>query len=252
MPHEELTEDSLFGGALVCRQHRRGYRFSVDAVLLANFVSPRKDARILDLGAGCGIVSLLLACRHPAVRLTALELQDSLADLCRGNVAANGLTERIVVLQGDLCLPASSLAAESFDLVVANPPYRKLLTGRRNPGEEQSIARHEVRATLKDFLAAAAFAVKNRGRVALVYPAARLSALLRGLHDQGLEPKRLQVVYGYRGGPARLVLVEAVKNGGEELEVLVPFYVYREAGGRKYTAAMQRYYKPIVTDAAWR
>ena len=102
MRKEALTEDTLFDGALLCHQHRQGYRFSVDAVLLAHFVVPPKGARILDLGAGCGVVSLQLAYRHPSVFLSALEIQDTLVALCRRNVLANGFEERLTVVQGDL------------------------------------------------------------------------------------------------------------------------------------------------------
>ena len=244
MRQRELTEDTLFEGGLLCHQHRNGYRFSVDAVLLAHFVSPERGAHILDLGAGCGIVSLLLAYRHPSVMLSAVEIQKSLFALCRQNVLANGFEKRIAVLHGDMCRLASLFPAESFDWAVSNPPYRKLASGRRNPGREQNLARHEVKASLQEVLAAASYAVKNRGRVALVYPATRLAALLAAFRFHGLEPKRLQPVYSYPGGPAKLVLVESVKNGGEELKILEPFYIYREQGDRGYSAAMLELYRP--------
>ncbi|MEJ2691305.1 MAG: methyltransferase [Deltaproteobacteria bacterium] len=224
---QKLTRDTLFDGRLVCRQHAKGYRFSVDAVLLAHFVHPSSGSRILDLGAGCGIISLILAYRPPELILSALELQEPLADLCRANVRENRLEKKIEVINGDLRKISSLVKPD-----------------RRNPAGEQAVARHELQAGLEDILTAAAFAVKNRGKVALVYPGARLVSLLHGLRDHGLEPKRLQMVHGHAASTARLVLVEAVKNGGEGLDVLPPFYIYRAVGSRNFSDAMLALYRP--------
>lgn len=243
-PPPKLTRDTLFEGRLICRQHADGYRFSVDPVLLAHFVQPATGSKVLDLGAGCGVVALILAYRTPDLTLCCLELQEQLAALCRTNIRDNHLEQRIEVVAGDLRQIASLFPPESFDYVLSNPPYRKIGSGRRNPAGEQAIARHELRATLDDILNAAAFAVKNRGKVALVYPASRLTALIAGLVSHDLTPKRLQMVHGHAASPARLVLVEAVKNGGEGLDVLPPFYIYREVHGRAFSDAMQSLYAP--------
>ena len=145
------------------------------------------------------------------------------------------------VIQGDLCRIRSLLPPESFDKVVCNPPYGKLTTGRRNPGPEESIARHEVKAELADIVSAVFYSLKNRGRGYIIYPANRAAVLLAALKQKKLEPKKLQIIYSYPGGEGKLVLVEVVKNGGEELAILPPFFVYQEPGG-KYSAEMGRLY----------
>lgn len=228
---DQITEDSLFAGDLICRQYRRGYRFSIDPVLLAHFVSPRVGARVLDIGAGCGIISLLLAYRYSSLRATALELQPSLADLLRQNIEQNGFSQRIMPVCGDLCQIEDMVQAESYDLVVANPPYGSPGSGRQNQEPERAIARHEVHACLDDVVRAAAFAVANRRKVAMVYPSARLVDLLQTMTRHRLQPRRLQVVYSYPGDRGRLVLVEAMKNGGDDLSLLPPLYIYGEKGG---------------------
>lgn len=230
-PPNAFSRDTLFDGRLVLCQHSDGYRFSLDAVLLAHFVRPGQRARILDLGAGCGVVSLVLAFRHPSVQLTALELQPSLVSLVERNISDNHFDERIRALHGDLRRIRDVLAAGAFDLVVSNPPYRKVGSGRQNQTAEEAAARHEITADLDAVLDAAVFAVRTGGRAVFVYPAARAAALLAGLRQQNLEPKLLQVVYSYPGGPGRLVLVEAVKNGGEGLLILPPFFVYQRKNG---------------------
>lgn len=239
----DYTEDSLFDNALRCRQLRNGFRFSIDTVLLAHFFRPRSGEAILDLAAGCGVVSLIVAYRWPETGLTALELQPEMAELCRVNATANGLEERIRTIAGDLRRIKDLIAPGSFSRVLCNPPYRKVQSGRVSPDTVRARARHELTADLSAVLQAAAYAVKNRGRVVLVYPALRLSSLLTTLQDQGLEPKRLQMVHGYPGGSGKLVLVEAVKSGGEQLTILHPFYIHQAPGG-EYSAEMAACYHP--------
>jgi len=239
-----LTSDTLFNGRLICDQHLDGYRFSVDAVLLSHFIPfYRHGDRVLDLGAGCGVISLLLAYRWPHVSVTALEVQKPLAQLCLRNVLRNHFDGRISVVEGDLRRIGLLLPPESFDVVIVNPPYRKKKSGRKNSGREQMIARHEVLATIAEVAGAASYAVKNRGKVAVVYPASRLPSLVNELVQNRLQPKRLQIVYSYPKGPARLVLVEAVKNGGEELAVLPPLFIYGQPRGRKYSEELQVLYR---------
>lgn len=238
-----VTDDSLFDGRLICRQYRDGYRFSVDAVLAAHFVDPGPGRRVLDLGCGCGVIGLIVCFRHPDVAVAGLEIQDALADLAEENVRRNGFAHRFIVLRGDVCAMAASLPPESFDVVVCNPPYGGRDSGRLNRESQAARARHELHGGIEDFVRAAAFAVKNRGQVVFVYPARRCNALFAALQGQRLTPKRLQPVYSYPGADqASLVLVEARKNGGEQVDILAPLFVYQHGGGG-YTPAMQALYE---------
>ncbi len=242
VPGRELTSDSLFGGRLRCCQHRDGYRFSVDAVLLAHFFIPRPDENILDLGTGCGIIPLILAYRHPGITLTGLELQPDLAGLARHNVEVNGLGERIDIRQGDLREIEKTFRPGRFQRVVCNPPYYRIGEGRRNVTAEQAAARHEITADIEAMAAAAGWLLHKGGKLDLVYPSARLATLVAVLRDSDLEPKRLRVVHSYPGSPGKLVMIEAQKGGGEELAVLPPFFVYRRQGG-EYSEEMARCYE---------
>ncbi|MHB8810378.1 MAG: tRNA1(Val) (adenine(37)-N6)-methyltransferase [Desulfobulbaceae bacterium] len=238
-----LTRDTLFNGRLVCAQFRQGYRFSVDAVLAAHFCRPGPADHILDLGCGSGIIGLILAFRHPGVRVTGLEVQGELARLAEENSRRNSLEARVQVIHGSLRDIGGLVTPEAFDLVVSNPPFRKPGSGRLSPTDQRARARHEIDASLGEVVRAAAFAVKNRGRVVFVYPAARFMTLSAALRDARLEPKRLQPVYGWPGSPeASLVLVEAIKNGGEELQLLPPFYTHAEQNG-PFSEGMQALYE---------
>lgn len=241
-PAREVTNDTLFAGRLSCRQHRDGYRFSLDAVLLAHFFAPRPGESLLDLGCGCGVIPLILAYRWPHLRQTGLELQPQLAALARRNAADNGLAERIRIVEGDLRAITNLFKPGQFQRVVCNPPFYRSEGARLNLDPERRLARHEVAADLGEVTAAASWLLHKGGRVDLVYPAERAAALLAALRGAGLEPKRLQVVHNHPGSPGKLVLVEGLKGGGEELEILPPFFIYREAGGG-YSAEMERCYE---------
>jgi tRNA1(Val) A37 N6-methylase TrmN6 len=248
MTVREYSEDTLFDGRLICMQHKLGYRFSIDALLLAHYVKPRPDSQVLDLGGGCGVISLILAYRYPSVGITVLELQDDLVDLIRRNIERNdaqadGFKERIEVVPGDLRTIDQHVQAGAHDWVVCNPPYRRSRSGRVNPESEQAVARHELQADLQAVVAACAYGVRTRGRVAFVYPAVRGISLFHEMRNQGIEPKRLQVVYSYPGSEARLLLVEGVKGGGEELTIESPLYVYKEKDG-DYTTETAECYEP--------
>ena len=240
---KEYTEDALFDGRIRCLQHQVGYRFSLDAVLLGNFIQPRPADRILDLGCGCGIIPLILAYRWPRVSLTGLEIQPGLAGLASRNVALNNCQERIKIIHGDLKETAKYVRPGSFDWVVSNPPYRKPGSGRINPGAEQAMARHEQLADLAGVTKAANWAVRKRGRVAFIYPASRGAAVISELKNAGLEPKKMLPIFSYPGSSASLLIIEAVKQGGEELTILPPFYVYEERDG-EYSPEMAGYYSP--------
>lgn len=237
----KFSEESLFGGSLRCLQPRQGYRFSVDAVLLAHFLAPEPEARILDLGAGCGIVSLILSHRYPFTPLVALEVQPRLAEVIRRNVVINSLESRVTVVEGDCRRISTLLSPNSCDWVAANPPYYPTASGRHHPETERSQARHEILGGIGEMAQAAAFALKTGGRAAFVYPAAREETLLGVLRENGLAPKRLQRVHPYPEAEAELVLVEAVKDGGEGLEVLPEFCICKAKGG-VYTSEMAGMY----------
>ncbi|MFC1523424.1 tRNA1(Val) (adenine(37)-N6)-methyltransferase [Thermodesulfobacteriota bacterium] len=235
--HHEVTCDSLFSGRLTCRQPARGYRFSIDSVLLAHFIRPRSGDAVLDLGAGCGVISLILAYRYSNISLIALEIQSRLSQLIRHNVSSNAFENRIQVIEGDMQQINSLVEPGRFDWVVCNPPYRKVASGRVNSTKEQAVARHEIRADLSQVVAAISYSLRTRGRLAVVYPARRAASLITALKANGLEPKRLQMVHSYPGGEGRLVLVEALKGGGEELNIQAPLYIYEEVDG-DYTREM--------------
>lgn len=240
-----VTKDTLFNGEVICSQHSNGYRFSIDPVLLAHFTQPKEGARILDLGTGCGIICLILAYRmeNGAKNIQAIEIQKDLANLAQQNVSANHLDESIKIIKGDLKNILSYYSAESFENVYCNPPFYELGAGRINTVDEIVKARHQVLANLGDVVQACSKVVINKGAVSLIYPAENVHSLMYSLHKHRLTLKRIQFIYSYPESdkPAKLVLVEAVKNGGKGSQVLPPFYIYSEKNG-EYSQQMQYLY----------
>ena len=221
--------DTLIDRKLRLYQSRMGYRFSLDALLLAHFVTVKARERIIDLGAGNGTIALLLSHLHPAASITGVEVQPAMVERAQRSVELNGLQERVAVVPGDLREIGALFAPSTFDAVVSNPPFRKPSSGRISPHQEKQIARHELKGALRDFLAAAAYLLRLRGRLALIYSAERAVELLAALRGAGLEPKRLRWVHSFAGDAALLLLVEAVKGGRSGVEVEAPLIIYREA-----------------------
>jgi tRNA1Val (adenine37-N6)-methyltransferase len=149
---------------------------------------------------------------------------------------------------------ANHYGPQSFDLVVSNPPYRRIDSGRINPNSQKAIARHELTGALKDVFGAGNYLLPQGGRLAVIYPATRLGHLLAMAHQCGFSPKELTIIYSQcceysrHGEPARLVHLECRKGGGEELHIAPPFFIYREKG--VYTEAMQAIYEADVQECA--
>lgn len=249
----ELSRDPIVRGRVTLWQPRVGYRFSVDPILLADFVGAGSLGRIVDIGAGVGIVGLLLGAADPAADVTLVELQPRLAALCRRNAQENGLGPRTHVVQGDVRAASmrSALAGASFDLVASCPPYYPLGQGGVNPQGEEAIARHEVHLPLSDLVRAARRVLRFRGRFAVVYPTPRLTELLAVLQAEGLTPVRLRVVHPYANEPGQRVLVEARKGSKSSLAIEPPLYLRTRAtpshgGGGDYTEEARR----ILGDSA--
>lgn len=227
------TLDAIFQRKLVVVQSKRGYRFSLDAVLLAYFVEISGAERIMDLGTGNGVVALILASQNPSVQVIGLEVQARMVDRASRGVTLNRLKDRVEIVQGDVCSVVQNFAPQSFDIVVSNPPYRRLKSGRVNPNPERNIARHEVKASLRDFLSGGSYLLRRGGKMTLVYPAARAIDLFTGMRETDLEPRRLRFVHSFAGARAAFVLVEGVKGARPELEIMRPLVIY--AKRQQYT-----------------
>ncbi|WP_227397300.1 tRNA1(Val) (adenine(37)-N6)-methyltransferase [Jeotgalibacillus aurantiacus] len=214
------------------------FSFSLDAVLLARFVSvPIQKGSLIDLCSGNGVIPLLLSCRTKGT-ITGVEIQERLADMAQRSFNYNELSDRLRMIQEDLNVVTPQLGHAKHDVVTCNPPYF-LTPGKEelNENDHLTIARHEIMCTLEDTVRVSSELLKQGGKAAFVHRPGRLLDLITLMRQYRLEPKRIQFVYPKEGREANTILVEAAKDGKADVKILPPLYVYDE--NNEYTPDMK-------------
>jgi tRNA1Val (adenine37-N6)-methyltransferase len=230
---EDETLDSFYHGRILIIQKKRGYRFSVDAPLLADFIRTRETDVLLEIGAGSGVVSLLLSLK-PFQHLVCLEVQKGLAGLARRNIKLNGLEDRITVVEADL---REFRPRIKFDVIFSNPPYIKKKTGVLSVSAEKAIAKHEIRGDIFDIMQFTGEFLKRKGLAYFIYPARRKEDFNRALEQNGLKIKTLRWVYTRSGSAAHWFLAEC-DFLSPSVKTLPALLLYNEKG--KYTSEMKK------------
>ncbi len=218
--HAGESIDLFLEGRLKLIQSQKGYRFSIDAILLSQFVTVKPGDVVVDLGTGCGVIPLILLLTKPLRFAFGLEIQKELALQAARNIRLNRFEDRMEVILGDIRHPP--MARESADVVTCNRPYGKVKSGRINPDPRRAIARHELLASIDDILRAAAALLRKKGRLAIIYPALRLVDILVRLRRFNLEPKKIRINYPGLESSAKLALIEASLNARPGLEICPP------------------------------
>lgn len=234
---ENESWDDLLRDQMGVFQPVSGYRFSMDAVLLAHFAGQLPARQILDLGTGCGVVALLLASRLPDAQVVGVEIQEEQADRAGRSVQANRLEARIRIVQGDLKSP--DLFTDTFDLITMNPPFFPRGRGKLPTRRSIAISRHEIECTLEDVFISAARWLAPEGRFCVVLPPGRQQEANRDATQSGLALSRQQTVYPRVGRAANLLLLEFKANSTKIVE-LPPLYVYSFDG--EYTPEIREIY----------
>ena len=251
------TIDEMRGYDLRVIQPAQGYRFSLDPLLLCDFAGVGEGGEVIDLGTGTGIIPLLMARQCGSSKIVGVEMQEEMAALAGRNVVLNGLADRVEIICCDILSLRKRFPASSFDLVVANPPYRKQGTGRISPKSGRDRARHETTATLADFLEVAKYLVSPTGTISFIYHPVRLVEFCSVAAALKLALLRMRTVHGNSGAAARMALLELAKGSKGDLEVLPPLFVYGEDGeyseevkrvlsGRFYQGGLRRSGSPAL------
>lgn len=231
------TLDGLFQGEIKLFQPIDGYRFSIDAPILASFVKVKKGERLIELGTGNGVILIILGKKYPHLEeLWGIEIQRELFELAQKNISLNGISDRIRVIEGDVREIERYFSPQSFQVVISNPPYYPTSSGRINPEDKKAMARHEILGTIEDFLNAAFYLLKEKGRCYFIYPQKRAVTLLVEMRKRRLEPKKIRFVHPKPKEEAKMVLVEGIKGGKEGLVVEPPLYIFDQKGS--YTEEM--------------
>lgn len=231
---EDETLDRFFKGKVQIIQKKKGWRFSIDAPLLAYYIKSDKDSELLELGAGNGIVSILLASSKPFKKIIALEIQDSLITIAKRNIHLNSLDGKIEVIKGDI---KSVDSLPKFDIVFSNPPYQKVREGRISPYTERAIAKHEILCELRDVTRAFSVSMKRNGRGYIIYRTARMKEFEEACERESLWVKRIRFIHSKKGEPSQLFLCELRKEKCER-EIEEPLIIYKSE--KVYTEEVEK------------
>lgn len=236
----ETLEDLQVGG-LKLIQKTDGFRFGIDAVLLADFAKSAPSSKTLDLCSGNGIIPILLSHKTKTPEIHGMEIQREICETANRSVKLNGLENRLKLIQGDLKSAAEVYGKRVFDVITCNPPYTPVGCGIANEPETKLIARHEVMCNLEDVISVSSMLLKQKGRLMLVHRPSRLADILCLMRKYDIEPKRIRFVHkGYNSEPS-LVLADGAYKGGRELRIAPPLYLYDEVGNE--TEELKRIYE---------
>ena len=237
-PGERLDDLQLAGMKIL--QKEDGFRFGMDAVLLADFARVEPKDVAADFGTGTGILPLLLLGRGKGRHIHAFEIQPNMADMAARTMALNGITDKVTVHALPVEEALSVLEPCSVDSIICNPPYGTPGTTLLNPSDTLRLARHQTAEGLSAWLKMAHRLLKGKGRLSMVYPAPRMLELMQSMEQMRLVPKRFRLIYPAAHKPANLVLVEAVKDAKPMLHPEPPLIVYEADGSM--TEELKRIY----------
>ncbi len=216
------------------------FNFSLDSVLLPNFITINKNInKILDIGTGNAPIPLILSTKTKA-HITGVEIQKDVAKMAQESVKTNNLEKQITIINDDI--KKNTFEAESFDIITCNPPYFEVKDQSKfNKNDYKTIARHEINLTLDELLKIARKILKNNGIIGIVHRPERLLDILITMRKYNIEPKKIRFVYPKKDKEANILLIEGKKNGNKGLKILPPLYSHNADG--TYTEEIKKYFE---------
>lgn len=224
---DEKIEDLQCKGLKII-QNKKWFCFGMDAVLLANFCDKKKNAKVVDLGTGTGIIPLILYAKKGVSKIYGVEIQEQVANMASRTMELNKLEDYIEIVNQDLKDITSCLNTNYFDIVTSNPPYKLNNSGIINPHSQKAISRHEIMCTLEDVISNASKLLKQHGKFYMVHRPDRLVDIMCLLRQYKLEPKKIRFIHPHVNDKPNMVLIQATKCGKRELKYEPPLYVYKD------------------------
>lgn len=240
LKQDEKVEDLQFKNLKII-QNKTGFCFGIDSILLSDFAKNiKKEARVLDLGTGTGIIATLLCGKTELKEIIGIEVQKEVCEMAHRSIQLNGLENKFKVINRDILNLDKTMGESTFDVIITNPPYKKRNTGIRNEDEKKVISRHETTATLEDFIRITRDLLKDKGEFYMVHKPERLVDILTLMREYKIEPKVMRLVYGNEKSEPKLVLIKGIKNGKPFLKVQDNLYIYKKNG--EYTEEINKIY----------
>lgn len=222
-------------------QNTEGFCFGIDSVLLSNFAGNiKKQSKVLDLGTGTGIIPILLCAKTQLKKVVGVEIQEEVYEMTKRSIELNNLNDKFEVINANILELNKIFNKNTFDVVITNPPYKKKNTGILNENNKKIISRHEVTATLEDFIKIAKDMLKDKGEFYMVHRPDRLVDIISIMRNYKIEPKQLRFVYSDKNQPANLVLVKGIKNARPFLKIEKNLYIYDE--NKNYSEEIKKIY----------
>ncbi len=240
LKENERVDDLEFKGLKII-QNKEGFCFGIDSILLSDFAKNiKKGAKVLDLGTGTGIIATLLCGKTELSEITGIEVQEEVYDMAKRSIQLNHLEDRFKIIQDNILNLNKYFEKNTFDAIVTNPPYKKKETGIQNEDTRKLISRHEIEASIEDFVKISKEMLKDKGEFYIVYRPERLVDLLSIMRKNKIEPKKIRFVYSNIQAVSKLVLVQGVKNAKPFLKLEPNLYIYDEKGN--YTDEISKIY----------
>ncbi|HPF82861.1 MAG TPA: tRNA1(Val) (adenine(37)-N6)-methyltransferase [Bacilli bacterium] len=237
------TKNYLLGyNDMYIYQDNEMFNFSLDSVLLPNFVTiNKKDKKILDIGCGNAPIPLILSTRTNA-HIDGVEIQKEVYDLAIESVKENKLEKQINILNQDINDYYMECESDTYDVITCNPPYFKY-NDNSNVNEScyKTYARHEINLDIERLFKISKKLLKNNGIIAIVQRPERLIDIIVAMKKNNIEPKRIQFVYPKKDKDANILLIEGSKNGKSGIKIMNPLYSHLDNG--EYTEEIKQFFE---------
>lgn len=242
LKENERIDDLQYKGLKII-QNTKGFCFGIDSVILSDFAKNiKKGSKVVDLGTGTGIIGLLLCKKTELKEIVGVEIQKEVAEMANRSIKLNKLEDKFKILNTDInkIFEDKLLEKNKFDVVVMNPPYKEKGTGKINEVDSKIISRHEVKATLSDFIKVASNLLKDKGEIYIVHKPERMPDIIQKMRENKIEPKEIKTVYSNKKTEASLILIKGIKGANKFFKILEPVYIYEENG--EYTKEIKKIY----------
>ena len=240
LKENERIDDLEYKGLKII-QNKDGFCFGMDSVLLSDFAkNMKKEAKVLDLGTGTGIIPILLCGKTNLKEVIGVEIQEEVVQMANRSIKLNNLEKRFKIINENIINLTKIYKKQTFDVIITNPPYKKKDTGIINENEKKILSRHEITATLEDFIKVSKDLLKDKGEFYMVHRPERLVDILNLMRTYRIEPKILRFVCPKQNKEPNLILIKGVKNAKPFLKIEKNLYVYKDDG--EYTDEILKIY----------